>query len=379
MRNKIHFNEPYLTGNELSLIKDVFKENIFHGMGRYTKNCEQFISKILRSKNVLLTDSCTSSLDISALLIKESDNDEVILPSYTFTSTASAFLKAGFKLIFADIDPFTAMLDLKDIERKITKKTKAIVTVHYGGLSSNVIEIQKLCKRKRIFLVEDAAQAFNCFINNKALGTFGDFGCFSFHETKNLHAGLSGALYIKNKKNLKRASYIRERGTNRSEVIAGNKRKYSWVDIGGSYYPTEIQSAFLFSQLQSLKKNNSYRKKLFEYYEKNLISLCKNKYLHFNLNHKNHKTNYHAFYIILSQTKNRERLRKHLLKKRINAFIGYIPLHSSKMGKLLGYKKTDLPVTEKVAKKILRLPLHNNMKIIDVKRVCNEINNFFID
>ena len=377
MKKVIHFNQPYETGEELSHIKKVFKIKNFQGIGKYTSKCEKLIAEKIKHKNVLLTDSCTSALDMVALLIKDNSKNEIIIPSYTFTSTASAFLKAGYKIVFAEIDPLTAMIDIQDVEKKITRKTRAVVTVHYGGLISKIKELKSLCNKKKILLVEDAAQAFDCFLDNKAVGTFGDFGCYSFHETKNLHAGLSGALVVKNKRYFNRALSIRERGTNRRDVLKGLKKKYSWVEVGGSYYPTELQSAFLFSQLKHSSKNKKYRKKIFKVYEKNLEKLKQSGKIHFNLFAENYKFNYHAFYIMVKNEKSSERLRKFLLNRNINAYIGYVPLHSSKMGKSLGYTSKSLPKTEKTAKTILRLPMHNMLTQNEIKYVCDEICNYF--
>ncbi len=377
MRKVIHFHQPYETGSEISYIKEVFKNKNFQGVGNFTLKCEKLISNKIKNKNVLLTDSCTSALDMVALLIKDNFKDEIIIPSYTFTSTASAFLKAGFKIVFAEVDPLTAMIDIQDVEKKFTKKTRAVVTVHYGGLVSKIKQLRSFCNKKNILLVEDAAQAFNCFLDNKAIGTFGDFGCYSFHETKNLHAGLSGALVVKNIKYYNRALSIRERGTNRRDVIKGLKKKYSWVEIGGSYFPTELQSAFLFTQLEHSNDNKKYRKKLFDVYKKNLKKLKERGKIHFNLFEANYKFNYHAFYIMIKIEKSSERLRKFLLARNINAYIGYVPLHSSKMGKKLGYIRESLPKTESIARTILRLPMHNNLTIKDINYVCKEIHNYF--
>jgi dTDP-4-amino-4,6-dideoxygalactose transaminase len=375
--NKIKFNSPYITGKELHYIKDVFKQNQFYGVGKYTSKCEKTIQKIISSKNVLLTDSCTSALEISALVLKKNKYDEVIMPSYTFTSTASAYLKAGFKIKFADVDPLTAMIDPERVNNLINKNTRAIICVHYGGSFADILKIKRICKKKNITLVEDAAQGFNCFLNNKSLGTFGNFGCFSFHETKNIHAGLAGALVIKNKKDFKRALHIRDRGTNRDEMIRKNKKKYSWVELGGSYYPTEIQSAFLYSQLKKINENTKKRKILFNTYLNNLSILFKTKKIYLYLNKKNFKSNYHAVCIYLKNNNLREKLRNNLLSNNIQSTFHYIPLHSSKMGKKLGYKSSDFPNTNKISKTILRLPLHNNLKLKDVKNICNKINYFF--
>jgi len=374
---KIKFNTPHITGKELHYIKDVFKENQFYGVGKYTSKCETIIKKKISSKNVLLTDSCTSALEIAALIIKKTKSDEVIMPSYTFTSTASAFLKAGFKIKFVDVDPLTAMIDPLKVYKLVNKNTRAIVVVHYGGNSSDILSISKICKKNKIILVEDAAQAFDCFLNNKSLGTYGNFGCFSFHETKNIHSGLAGALVIKNKKDFKRAVHIRDRGTDRDDMIRKYKKKYTWVELGGSFYPTEIQAAFLYSQLKKINENTKKRKSLFTLYVKNLSELLKKNKIYFYLNNRNFKSNYHAMCIYLKSNKIRENLRRTLLTKGIQSTFHYMPLHSSKMGKSLGFKLNDFPVTNNISKTILRLPLHNNLSFKEIDYICNKIDYFF--
>lgn len=374
---EIRFNLPYITNQELDFIKDVFRENQFYGVGKYTFKCEKILKKILSNPNVLLTDSCTSALEIAALIIKKNKLDEVLMPSYTFSSTASAFIKAGFKIRFVDIDPNNGMIDPNQLEKNITKKTRAIVVVHYGGNVAQVEKIKNICKKNKLYLVEDAAQSFNSFLNKKAVGTFGDIGCYSFHETKNLHAGMSGALVIKSKKNHIRATYIRERGTNRSDVIKGLSKKYSWVEIGGSYYPTEIQAAFLYAQLKNIIKNTNKRKILYNRYFSKLVHLKNEKIIFFNEFDKNYSSNFHAFFILVNSQKKKDELIKHLLKKKINSYIGYVPLHSSKVGIKLGLNKFHIPNTNIFAKTVIRLPMHNNMSLKDVDFICDKINKFY--
>lgn len=374
---KILFNNPYLTGNELKYIKKVFKNKVFYGNSKFTKLCEREIEKKIKSKYVLLTDSCTSALEISALIFKKNIGDEVIMPSYTFTSTASAFVKAGFKVKFVEIDPLTAMIDINEVKKSITKKTKVLVAVHYGSFAAELKDLKKLCTKHKIKLVEDAAQSFGSFLNNKAIGTFGDIGCYSFHETKNIHAGLSGAITFNNRKDYLRASNIRERGTNRSEVIRGLKSKYTWVETGGSYYPNEITAAFLYAQLKNVKKNILSRKIIYKIYASELSELKKYNHINFNNFPTGYKSNFHSFFIILKTQKIREDLRKYLLKTHIHSYIGYIPLHSSPMGMKLGNKKNDLNKTEILSKKILRLPLHNNLTVKDVIYITSKIKDFF--
>ena len=376
MKN-INFNEPYISGLEKKFLNEVFKENSFYGLGKYTKLCEKFLQTFFKNKNILLTDSCTSSLDIAALLIKNKNKDEIIIPSYTFSSTASAFAKCHFKIVFAEICQKSLMIDVADVLKKINKRTKAIVAVHYGGHPAKILELRKICKKNKIMLIEDAAQGFGCTINNKQLGTFGDIGCYSFHETKNIHSGLGGALYIRSNSLYKRAIAIRERGTNRHELLSGKVKSYSWVELGGSYYPTELQAAFLFAQLKKSTKNLKLRKNIHSLYEQKLKVLKNEKKLFYNDFEKGFKSNYHAFIIILNNRKDTIGLKEYLFSNNISAFIGYVPLHSSKVGLKLGNKVDDLPKTENISKRVLRLPLHTNLSKNEISRICILIQSYF--
>lgn len=369
----IKFTEPYITGNEETFIKDVFERNSFYGNGYYTKECQKIIQERINAKNVLLTDSCTSALEISALLLRDWDQkQEVILPSYTFTSTAAAFARAGFKIIFSEINPQTMMLDIDDVAHKITSKTRAIIIVHYGGFGANTSLFKELCENKSIYLIEDAAQAYGSIENGSYLGTIGDLGCFSFHETKNLHAGLSGALVINNEKFNERAMHILERGTNRQEVIQGLEDKYSWVEIGGSFYPTELQAAFLFPQLKSFEKNLLKRKEIFfGYYD--TLSNQKFENFYFPNTADDFKSNYHAFWVMFASSEECDFVRMSLLDNNIHAYIGYVPLHSSKVGIRMGYSKNDLKLTQEYSEKLLRLPLHHKMNKEDSSMIAELI------
>jgi dTDP-4-amino-4,6-dideoxygalactose transaminase len=372
--NIIKFNEPYLTGNEERYIRDVFERKQFYGNGYYTEKCQGQIGEIISADQVLLTDSCTSALEISALLLREWDKEqEIILPSYTFSSTAAAFARAGFKIVFAEIESKTMMIDIEDVKRKITNKTSAIVIVHYGGFGADAKLFKELCDKNSIYMIEDAAQAFGCIENGKHLGTIGDLGCFSFHETKNLHAGLSGALVINNDKFSNKAIHIWERGTNRQEVLKGLADKYSWVEIGGSFYPTELQAAFLLAQLESYDQNKAQRKIIFDAYLEALLPLKKDNRIYFQELVNDFTSNYHAFWVLFNTEKECEYVRKGLVKLGINAFIGYVPLHTSKVGLAMGNKDGDLPITEEYSEKILRLPFHNNMSKDDADYVANSI------
>ena len=377
---KILFNEPYITGKEIEYITDVFSQNKFYGTGKYTDLCTEFIKERLKVDNVLLTDSCTSALEISALLLRNNDEEqEIILPSYTFTSTASAFARAGFKLIFAEVDPDTLMLDISDVKNKISDKTCAIVVVHYGGHCAEIYRYRKLCDEFGIKLIEDAAQAFDCYINDQAIGSIGDFGCFSFHETKNIHAGLSGALLVNDASYIDRATYIWERGTNRQDVLKGVVDKYSWVEVGGSFYPTELQSAFLNAQLEGVSNNIEERKEIYDEYNRGLTPLKNDGCISFPEFAKGFLSNYHAFYVIFESEEVCDRVRERLVASNINAYIGYVPLHSSPVGIKMGNLPDDLPITENIAKRVLRLPFHNNLSDSNVKYICEKIRGFFYE
>ncbi|MDD3268863.1 MAG: dTDP-4-amino-4,6-dideoxygalactose transaminase [Syntrophomonadaceae bacterium] len=368
----IKFNEPFISGNEIQYIRDVFDIKQFSGNGKYTQRCQGFIGARLNT-DVLLTDSCTSALEMSALLLKEDIYQEIILPSYTFSSTAAAFARAGFRLVFAEINPDDMMLDIDDVNKKITANTCAIVVVHYGGYCADIRRLQELCDKKQIYLVEDGAQAFDCFLEGKALGTFGQLGCISFHETKNIHAGLSGALLINDHKFFERAMHIWERGTNRQEVLKGLVDKYSWVEIGGSFYPSELQAAFLYAQLEALDRNYQERKAVFDVYRDGLIELREHGQLGFPEFPSDFKPNYHAFFIIFNSEQECDAVREFLKEQQVMAYIGYVPLHSSRVGKKMGYHENDLPLTEEYSKRVLRLPFHNNLAIQDVEYICKLI------
>lgn len=375
----IKFNEPYITGKEEFYLKDVFERGQYSGNGYYTQKCHDLIKNKLSCENVLLTDSCTSALEICALLLRDwTKQQEVIVPSYTFSSTAAAFARAGYKIVFAEIDPMTMMLDSQKIESKITNKTVAIVLVHYGGFGGKAKTFKEICKKNSIYLVEDAAQAYGCIEDGYFLGTVGDFGCFSFHETKNLHAGLSGALVVNNNDFSERAVHIWERGTNRQDVIKGIADKYSWVEIGGSFYPTELQSAFLCAQLEAFDDNLAGRKEVFSGYEEVFSGKSHTSLIYPKVSNNFH-TNYHGFWVLFLTEAKCDYVRSELLQESIHAYIGYVPLHSSKVGLSMGYNASDLEITEDVSKRILRLPIHNRMTKSDAKMIAKLVIKYLED
>ena len=270
----IRFHEPYLGGNELDYLRQVIERGQFAGNGPFTVRCQTLMEQRYIVPRVLLTHSCTAALEMTALLLDQGPGDEVILPSYTFSTTASSFLRTGAKLVFCEVDPETMMVDVDDIAARITQRTKAIVPVHYAGVAADLHRILPLAKKHGIEVVEDAAQALESTLDGKPLGTFARFGCISFHETKNLHAGLAGALYINDPADAERATFIWERGTNRQSQLRGLVDKYTWVELGSSFYPSELQAAFLLAQLESIDRNRQEREILFNAYIEQLAPMA---------------------------------------------------------------------------------------------------------
>ena len=369
---EIRFNEPFLGGNELRYLQDVVESRTFAGNGPYTKRCQKLLESSRGVPHVLWTHSCTAALEMSAL-----PGDEVILPSYTFCSTASAFLRAGATLRFCEVDSATMNLDVEDAIDRITDRTRAIVPVHYGGIPADIPGLQKRVGGRDILIVEDAAQGLGSKLSGKPLGTLAPLGCLSFHETKNIHCGLGGALFVNCEAMFERLENIWERGTDRAKMFRGLVDKYSWVDIGSSFYPTELQAAFLLAQLEVLERNQAERAALYESYRSELAELESPSTFYLPTVEPEHQLNYHSFYLICDSREQNDRLRAYLGDRGIRAYIGYVPLHSSKMGQALGFVAEELPRTEDLAARVVRLPLHNFMSIDDVRRVCFDVRSFY--
>ncbi len=362
---KVNFYKPLITGNELTYIADIIENNkAMLGDGEYTHKAQAFLAKRYKINKVLLTTSGTTALELALRLCNLKPGDEVIAPSFTFSSSINAVLLLHeVKVVFADIDKKTLNIDPKDVKRKITKKTKAIMVVHYAGVATDMDAIMQIAKKRKIKVIEDAAQGIEAKWKNKYLGTIGDFGCMSFHATKNITMGEGGALFIntKNKQILEQAEVLREKGTNRHKFLRGEVDKYTWVSIGSSYLPSDLLSAFLFAQLeqiesitkQRLSVYNYYYNSLYQYEEEGLIQLPKIP------SYATH--NGHVFFILCKNTKDRDEVITYLRKNGITAPFHYIPLHSSPQGKKLGYKASDLPITEKASETLLRLPMYSGM------------------
>lgn len=371
----IPFNKPFIIGRELSLIADAVALGHLSGDGPYTKRCQSWFEGHLKCRKALLTHSCTGALEMAAILCDIQPGDEVILPSYTFVSTANAFALRGAVPVFVDIRPDTLNLDEKLIEAAITARTKAIVPVHYAGVPCEMDAIMDIAKRHNLLVVEDAAQALLSTYKGRALGTIGHFGCLSFHETKNIISGEGGALLVNDERFIERAEIIREKGTNRSQFFRGEVDKYTWMDIGSSYLPSELVGAFLYAQLECANEITSQRCRLCSAYAAQLAPLEQAGKLR--LPHFDADSNGHMYYILLDSLDTRTRLIAHLKAQGIHPVFHYVPLHSSPAGRKYGRVSGSMQVTDDLNVRLLRLPLHYEMDDADVARVCAAIRNFF--
>jgi len=381
----IPFNNPYFTGNELKYIEDLFNSvqkvetgSHLSGDGKYTHKVQEFMEKKFGAKKVLLTTSGTGALELASYALDLKRGDEVIVPSYTFSSTVNAILLVGAKPVFADIQEETLNIDPEDIRRKLTPRTKAIYPVHYAGVSCDMKQIMEIAEEKDIKVVEDAAQGVNAKYKNKYLGTIGDFGCYSFHETKNYVCGEGGALLINtdDQAMAERVEIIREKGTNRSKFFRGEVDKYTWVDIGSSYLPSDILAAFLYAQFEKLDEIQEKRMRIWNAYYSALKPFEDEGKIRLPIIPHYLEHNAHLFYIIFENENTRNSIMKELKNKGILAVFHYIPLHSSPMGISLGNREGDLLVTENLSKRLLRLPLYAGMKEEEVKYIISFLSAF---
>ncbi|GIN90668.1 dTDP-4-amino-4,6-dideoxygalactose transaminase [Siminovitchia terrae] len=374
----IPFNLPPKIGGEEQLIYKVISQNKkLSGDGVFTKKCNEWIEHNLDTPKALLTTSCTHALEMAAILIDIKPGDEVIAPSYTFVSTVNAFVLRGAKIVFIDIRPDTMNIDENLIEKAITEKTKVIVPVHYAGVSCEMDKILEIAKKYNLFVVEDAAQGVMANYKGQALGTMGDLGCFSFHDTKNYSMGEGGALLIKNKSFLERAEIIREKGTNRSKFFRGQVDKYTWVDIGSSYLPSELNAAYLYAQLLVADKININRLRTWNKYYEGLLSLKEEGKIELPYIPSGCTHNGHMFYIKCKDMSVRTSLMDFLKQNNINTAFHYVPLHSSIAG--LNYSRfhgEDIYTTRE-SERILRLPMYYNIKDEYVVEVIEKIKLFF--
>lgn len=373
----IGFNKPPFTGNEFIYMQDALAKGKISGDGIYTKRCHEWLEKTLGVKKVLLTTSCTHALEMAAILLDIKLGDEIIAPSFTFVSTVNAFVLRGAKVKFVDIRPDTMNIDENLIEAAINEKTKAIVIVHYAGLACNMDKIQSLAQKYNIPIIEDAAQAILSTYNGKCLGTFGDIATLSFHETKNLSMGEGGAILINNPKYIERAEIIREKGTDRSKFFRGEVDKYTWVDVGSSYLPSDLNAAYLWAQLEQADKIINYRLNVWNRYYNGLQDLVNQGYFTIPSIPSNCKHNGHIFFIKLPNIEIRHKLIEFLKSKGILAIFHYVPLHSSTAGKLYSeLVGTDIYTTTE-SERILRLPLYYGITDNEVDYIIMQITTFF--
>ena len=372
----IPFTKTSITEVEKRFIKEALESNKICGDGKFTQKCTEWFKEKCNINNILLTTSCTHSLELAAILANLKPGDEVLVPSYTFVSTADAILLRGAKPVFIDIDKKTFNMDPECIEKNITEKTKAIFPVHYAGVACDMDKIMEIAKKHNLIVVEDAAQGVLAYYKDKLLGTIGDYGCYSFHETKNYVMGEGGAIIVKDNDKFKMAEIIREKGTNRSQFIRGQVDKYTWHEVGSSYLPSDILAALLFGQLNRANEIMQKRMKVWNYYNENLKELEENEKLVRPFIPDYAKHNAHMYYIVLPTEKIRNDLMEKLKEKGISATFHYIPLHTSPLGKKIGCKKGDLPITEEYAGRLLRLPLFADMKEEDIKYVVDNIKKY---
>lgn len=372
----IDFNKPSLTGRELEYIHQAFEKAHISGDGYFTRQCSTLLESELNVSKVLLTTSCTHALEMAAFLLDIQPGDEVIVPSFTFVSTVNAFVNRGARPVFIDIRPDTLNLDEFHLERLITPRTRAILPVHYAGVGCEMDTIIQIAEKYDIAVVEDNAHGLFGKFKGKYLGTFGSMATQSFHETKNFTCGEGGALLINAQQYVERAEIIREKGTNRSRFFRGQVDKYSWVDLGSSYLPSDILSAFLFAQLEMRLEIQAKRKEIWNFYHQHLMGWASANAVNQPVIPAHCEQSYHMYYLLLPSLEIRQALIQHLKTLGIQSVFHYLPLHTSEMGCRFGGREGDCPVTEVVSNRLLRLPFYNDLVEADQCRVVEAIQMF---
>lgn len=374
----IPFNIPPFVGKEKEYVAEAIDNHRISGDGDFTKRCSKILEDMTGSPKVLLTTSCTHATEMSAILSDIQPGDEVIMPSYTFVSTADAFVLRGAKAVFVDIRPDTMNIDENKIESAITKKTKAIVPVHYAGVGCEMDAIMDIARRNNLMVIEDAAQGIQSTYKGKPLGTFGDYGCLSFHETKNFSMGEGGALLIKNEDMIEDAEIIREKGTNRSKFFRGQIDKYTWVNAGSSYLPSELNAAYLYAQLEAADRIYEDRMRTWDRYYKELTPLAEEGLLELPTIPKDCVHNAHMFYVKLKDVEQRTDFMNFLKERGISCVFHYVPLHSAPAGRKFGRFHGEDIHTTKESERLTRLPLYYGLAEEDCMKVCHEIKKYFM-
>lgn len=373
----INFNVPPFTGKETEYIMEAVKAQKICGDGQFTKKCNAWLENKTGTAKALLTTSCTHATELAALLADVKTGDEVIMPSYTFVSTADAFVLRGAVPVFVDIRPDTMNIDEKKIEAAITDRTVGIVPVHYAGVACEMDTIMDIAKRHNLWVIEDAAQGIMSTYKGKALGTFGEFGCFSFHETKNYSMGEGGALLIRDEKYIEDAEILREKGTNRSKFYRGQIDKYTWVNYGSSYLPSDMNAAYLWAQLEMAEEMNNARLAVWNKYYALLTPLAKEGKLELPIVPQECVHNAHMFYIKTKDIEERTRLIDFLKENGILSVFHYIPLHSAPAGLKFGRFHGEDEYTTKESERLLRLPLYYGLKDEEVDYICSKVKEFY--
>lgn len=371
------FNKPVIPDRVRGYLESVMKSGKLSGDHDFTRKCNLWLEKKTRTRKAFLTTSCTHALEMAALLINVAPDDEIIMPSFTFPSTANAFILRGAKIIFVDIRPDTMNIDEKFVESAITRKTKAIVPVHYAGVACEMDILMRIAKIHGIFVIEDAAQAVMSFYKNRPLGTLGHIGTYSFHETKNYTCGEGGAILLNRKGFVRRAEIIREKGTNRSSFFRGEVDKYRWIDLGSSYLPSELNAAFLYAQFEIAEDIKIDRLRKWLLYDQHLKHLENRGKIELPRIPKKCRHNGHIFYIKTENLAERTKLLDYLKNRNINAMFHYVPLHSTKAGRKFGRFSGIDRFTTKESERLVRLPLYYDMPPVDVNLVCQKIEQFY--
>ncbi len=377
MSHQIPFNKPSIIGKELYYVSHCVLQGQTSGDGPYSRRCERTIGELIGARQVLLTTSCTSALHMAALLCDIEPGDEVMMPAYAAAGPANVFLAVGAKLVFVDVEADTLNLDMAHVEANLSDRTRVILPRHYGGVACDMSRLRELTASRRIRVIEDAAEGFGARYHGKALGTLGDFGAFSFHETKDLICGEGGALVIKDPAYMERAEIIREKGTNRSQFFRGQVDKYTWVDVGSSYVLSDLLAAFLAAQLENFHQIQAQKRALYELYVRALSPLARRGLIRLQTIPPGCQSNHHGFFLLVQTEQMRKELLAHLAREGIAAVFHFSPLHESTMGRRLGYKAGMLPVTEEVSRRIVRLPLYHELGKDQVLRVAQTIHEFF--
>lgn len=377
MRRRIPFSQPFLTGNEATYVSEAIADRHLGGDGPFTRRAEALLERLLSARRVLLTTSGTAALEMAALLCDLAPGDEVLMPSYTFTSTANAFLMRGARPVFVDISPETLNIDPALAAAAVTERTRAIVPVHYAGVGCDMDALLELAGRHGLIVVEDAAQGVNSTWRDRPLGSIGDIGALSFHATKNFVCGEGGALVCNDGALVERAEILREKGTNRSKFIRGQVDKYTWVDVGSSFVPAELVAAFLCAQLEAVDLITAERKRVFETYTACLSPLESSGLLRLPVIPETCRPNYHMMYVVAPDAATRTAMLEHLNDRGYQAVFHYVPLHASPMGRKLGYSPGMFPVTEAMSERLLRLPFYPELADEQIREIGSEIAEFF--